>query len=223
MDERTGQFGRTGVRPLASGVTSGAPGAAHRRSRLVTIEIAPRAPRKPRVTRETSMPTPHDADPPPPTDWSISMAQKPKPVEIDPRTRTDKLRELRLADEAARKEAGTWGLMIVGEVVHAASRSVYVQVWKGARRPDVALAPSARAAGVPPEDWTGLAAWIKSTRGLGLTRNVVAWSLSKAEALRVKAARIDEHRAAGLTVINGAEAAAGSLAAVAEAGSAAAA
>lgn len=150
------------------------------------------------------------------------MAQKPKPVEIDPRTRTDKLRELRLADEAARKEAGTWGLMIVGEVLHSASRSVYVQIWKGARRPDVAVAPSARSAGVPPEDWTGLAAWIKSTRGQGLTRNVVAWSLSKAEALRVKALRIDENRVAGLTVINGAEAAA-SLAVAAETGSGAAA
>jgi len=132
-----------------------APRAPHRRgSRLVTIQMA-RAPRKPRVARLAAAQHAAEADPP---TWSSSMAQKPKPTDsvADLQTRTDKLRELRLADEAARKSAGTWGELTVGEVTHPASGSVYVQVWKGARRPDLGRAPSARAANVPPEDWPGL-------------------------------------------------------------------
>jgi len=43
---------------------------------------------------------------------------------------------------------------------------------------------------------------MKTTRADGLQQSVIACAVSKAEAARVKAARMTEHRAAGLTVIN---------------------
>ena len=36
----------------------------------------------------------------------------------DEKTKIAKLRDLRLADDAARREAGTWGEMSVGEIAH---------------------------------------------------------------------------------------------------------
>jgi len=131
------------------------------------------------------------------------MTLKPKPIEAQ--EKTGKLRELRLADETARKAAGTWGDLTVGEVTHEASGSTYVQIWKGSRRPDLAVAPSATAAHVPVEDWPAVLAWLKATRATGFGHNVIGWTLSKAEAQRIKASRIAERRGAGLTVINVAE------------------
>ena len=115
---------------------------------------------------------------------------------------TAQLRELRLADEAARKTAGTWGELSVGEITHRASRSVYVQVWKGARRPDPVGAANCRTAGVPSAEWPTVSAWLDTVRDSDLHRSIVAWSVSKAEAQRLKAKRIAEHRGAGITVVN---------------------
>lgn len=128
------------------------------------------------------------------------MAQAPKP--IDPRVNMEKLRELRLADEAARKAAGTWGELSVGEVVHGPSRSVFVQVWKGARRPVVAGATNARTAGVPAAEWPAVEAWLETVHPDELKRSIIAWSVSKAEAQRLKTRRMAENRAAGLTSVN---------------------
>ena len=131
--------------------------------------------------------------------------QKPKAAD-NMQDKIDRLRGLRLAHEAARKDAGTWGDQMVGEIAHDASGTVYVQIWKGRRRPDPLLGSSARAAGVPSLDLPALAAWLKSTGENGFSRRVVASDLSKAEAQRIKATRIAENSAAGLKVINPAEA-----------------
>jgi len=123
----------------------------------------------------------------------------------DPHVAAAQLRELRLADEAARKKAGIWGELSVGEITHRASRSVYVQIWKGARRPDPVGAANCRTAGVPSAEWPNVTAWLVSLRGGDLHRSIVAWSVSKAEAQRLKAKRIAENRAAGITVVNQSE------------------
>lgn len=128
------------------------------------------------------------------------MARKLKPTEQD--KKTQRLCALRLAREAALKEAGTWGDMMVGEILHEASRSVFVQQWKGQRRPDPLAEGAVRAAGVSPAEWMAMIAWVNARRSTGFRQRIVAWDLSADEARRIAAARIAELRAAGYTVIN---------------------
>lgn len=128
------------------------------------------------------------------------MARKMKPTEQD--KKTQRLCALRLAREAALKEAGTWGEMTVGEIVHEATRSVFVQLWKGQRRPDPLAEGAVRSAGVPMAEWTAVVAWVNARKSTGFRQRIVAWDLSADEARRIAEARIDELRAAGYTVIN---------------------
>jgi hypothetical protein len=172
------------------------------RARLVTIDVKqmnlkPRPRRKPQPLNAAA-PMPRGETEP--LTWSSSMMQTAKP--IDPKTQTEKLRQLREADEEARKAAGTWGDLSVGEVTHQPTKSVYVQVWKGSRRPNLALEAGVRPVGVPPADWPALEAWLATARFSGLHQNVVAWTVSKSEAQRLKEKRMAENRAAGLTVVN---------------------
>lgn len=127
--------------------------------------------------------------------------KKPKDVHAADR-KTEKLRALRLAHEAARKDAGIWGDRSVGEIAHSETGSVYVQTWKGGRRPNPLEARSPQSAGVPAADWPVLAAWIADKDPDGFRRRVVAKDLNAAEAKKVKAARIEALRAAGEKVIN---------------------
>lgn len=128
------------------------------------------------------------------------MAKKPTPTDED--VKTQKLRSLRMAAEAAGKEAGTWGDRTVGEIAHPATGSVYVQVWRGSRRPDPLSARSAQSASVSTADWQAIVGWNHKLRAEAFTRSVVAWNLSQTEAQRIKDARIQGHREAGQTVIN---------------------
>jgi len=129
------------------------------------------------------------------------MSKKPKQAQTEDR-KTEKLRALRLAHEAARKEAGIHGDRSVGEIAHGATRSVYVQVWKGGRRPDPLHARSPQSAGVPPSDWPVLATWVAGKEPEEFRRRMIAKDLNAAEATRIKASRIEDLRAAGETVIN---------------------
>jgi hypothetical protein len=129
------------------------------------------------------------------------MAQAEK--RTDQKTLTQNLRDQRQADEAARKAAGTWGDLSVGEVTHRATGSVYVQVWKGGKRPEITAA-TARAASVPTEDWAAIEGWLKGINPADLHRSIIAWTVSKAEAARLKAKRMAENSAAGVRVINAA-------------------
>jgi hypothetical protein len=116
--------------------------------------------------------------------------------------KTERLRELRLADEAARRAAGTWGDVAVGEIFHAESGTVYVQVWKGERRPNPLGAVSPNAAGVPAADWPLIVAWVEARGSSGFSQRIVASHLSTVEARRVKVSRLQENHDAGMTVIN---------------------
>lgn len=122
-----------------------------------------------------------------------------KKVEIE--SKAEKLRALRLADEAARKAAGTWGEMTVGEIVHEATRSVFVQVWKGSSRPDP-FRQGVRQVGVPANEWLAMTTWVKVRRADGFSQSVIAWDITAEEARKVSEARIAAHRNEGYTVIN---------------------
>lgn len=120
-------------------------------------------------------------------------------------TKTERLRALRLAHEAARKQAGTWGDMMVGEIVHEATRSVFVQVWKGPSRPDPFRQGAVRQAGIGPAEWSAITAWVNSRHADGFSKCVLARDMTKEEAQRVAEARIAQHVNKGYTVMNPAE------------------
>ena len=114
--------------------------------------------------------------------------------------KADRLRALRLAHEAARREAGTWGDLMVGEILHQASRSVFMQVWKGQHRPDPFGDGKPRRAGASAAEWSAMMAWVNERNSPDFRQRIVAWDLSAAEERKVLEARIAEHEAAGYAV-----------------------
>lgn len=124
----------------------------------------------------------------------------------DQDAKTEKLRALRLADEAARKDAGTWGEMTVGELMHEGSRSVFIHCWKGANRPDLFREGRARYPGISSPDWLAMVAWMARLKTDGFSQTILARDLSAAEARKITLARIAAHRTSGYTVINAVDA-----------------
>jgi hypothetical protein len=112
-----------------------------------------------------------------------------------------RLRELRLADDAARREAGTWGDMSVGEIAHEPTGEVFVLSWKGSKEPDLARLHR-RPAELSVAEHERLQAWLVHHRMPVFQRSLLGWNLSRAEAKRVKQARIAERKAGGSRVVN---------------------
>jgi hypothetical protein len=120
----------------------------------------------------------------------------------DEKTKVAKLRELRLADDAARREAGTWGEMRVVEIAHEPTGEVFVLSWKGSKEPDLAKLCRTRPAELSVEEHERLQAWLDHHRVPIFQRSIIGWNLSRAEARRVKQERIASHKAGGSRVVN---------------------
>ena len=120
----------------------------------------------------------------------------------DEKTKIAKLRDLRLAAVAARREAGTWGEMSVGEIAHEPTGEVFVLSWKGQKEPDLARLHRTRLPELSIAEHERLQAWLVHHRVPVFQRSLIGWSLSRAEAKRIKQARIAEHKASGSHVIN---------------------
>lgn len=130
------------------------------------------------------------------------MAKKQQQKPANDGGKAERLRALRLAHEATRREAGIWGEMTVGEILHQASRSVFMQVWKGQRRPDPFEESGARRAGASAIEWAAVLEWIGERNSPDFSQRIVAWDLNAAEARKILEARIAEHEAAGYAVTN---------------------
>jgi hypothetical protein len=115
--------------------------------------------------------------------------------------KTEALRALRLAREAESRTSGTWGENSVGEILHEGSRSVFVQIWKGARRPDPFESRS-RLNLPRGTDWSLMTAWVNARDASAFICRYVARNLTVVEAHKVAEARMAMHRAAGYTVVN---------------------
>ena len=118
------------------------------------------------------------------------------------RTKSERLRELRLASEASGREAGTWGDASVGEITHVASGATFVYYWSGRQEQDLGKLLARRLAGTTPEEYQALVEWLLQYRVQGFRLAIRNWNLSTAEARRLKQLRIAEHKAAGRSVIN---------------------
>jgi len=126
------------------------------------------------------------------------------PAEIGDRGKIEKLRALRLSDEAARQAAGTWGEMSVGEITHRPTGEVFVYSWKGREAPDLEKLPGKRTTLRRADEHVQLTEWLLKHKLEGFEVTLLAWNLSEAEASKRQQARLAEHRAAGDPVVNAA-------------------
>lgn len=113
-----------------------------------------------------------------------------------------RLRQLRLADDTARREAGTWGEMSVGEITHEPTGEVFVIAWKGSKEPDLERLHRTRLPDLSLDEHARLQAWLVHHRVPVFQRSLIGWKLSRDEAKRIKAARIAERKAGGSHVVN---------------------
>jgi len=118
------------------------------------------------------------------------------------KAKTARLRELRLTDGAARRAAGTWGDMSVGEIAHEPTGEVFVLSWRGGKEPDLTRLHRSRLPDLSAAEHERLQAWLVHHRMPVFQRSLIGWNLSRAEATRVKEARIAELKAGGSLVVN---------------------
>lgn len=111
-----------------------------------------------------------------------------------------KLRALRLADEASKRDSGAWGEYAVREVTHRPTGAVFVHWWKGKAGPKFVKPP--RPPGLLAAEHQAYVAWLGAAPADQFSQRIVAWNLSKAEAERIKAERLAAHSEAGAAVIN---------------------
>jgi len=128
------------------------------------------------------------------------------PTEVGQRSKIEKLRALRLSDEAARQAAGTWGEMSVGEITHRPTGEVFVYTWKGREAPDLEKLPGKRTTVKRAGEHAQLTEWLLKHKMEGFEITLLAWNLSEAEAAKLQQARLAEQTAAGLSVVNAAPA-----------------
>ena len=128
------------------------------------------------------------------------------PTEVGQRSKIEKLRALRLSDEAARQAAGTWGEMSVGEITHRPTGEVFVYTWKGREAPDLEKLPGKRTTVKRAGEHAQLTEWLLKHKMEGFEITLLAWNLSEAEAAKLQQARLAEQIAAGRVVVNAAPA-----------------
>lgn len=126
----------------------------------------------------------------------------PRKAVVDEDMKMNKLRQLRLADDAARRAAGTFGDMSVIEIMHEPTGEVFVLSWKGAKPPELARLNRIRAPGLTLEEHERLQAWLNDLQLPVLKQSLIGWNMSAVEAKRAKQARIDERKAGGLRIVN---------------------
>lgn len=118
------------------------------------------------------------------------------------RDKIDRLRALRLSNEAARQAAGTWGEMSVGEILHEPSGEIFVHSWKGRALPELEKLPGKRPTAKNADQHNRLVAWLLGHKMIGFELRLLGWTLSDVEAQRMRQARIAERRANGCAVMN---------------------
>jgi hypothetical protein len=124
------------------------------------------------------------------------------PGEAEGRNKIEKLRALRLSDEAARQAAGTWGDMSVGEIVHKPSGEIFVYSWKGRELPDLQKLLGKRTTVKRADEHAQLTEWLLKHKVEGFEIVLLAWNLSEAEAARRQQARLAERQATGSPIAN---------------------
>lgn len=123
-------------------------------------------------------------------------------AEIDEKAKVAKLRELRLANDVARREAGTWGELSVREIAHGPTGEVFVFISRGRDELDLIKLSRMRAPDLSIAEHARLKEWLADRAPPDLVQTLIGWNLSRAEAARMKEVRIAEHKTDGRSVVN---------------------
>src|SRR5262252_8314932 len=114
----------------------------------------------------------------------LRFPPSPRKLAAEEDAKMAKLRQLRLADDAARRAAGTFGDLSVIEILHEAAGEVFVLSWKGSKVPELARLSRIRAPGLTLDEHERLQAWLEEAPMLDLKQTMVGWNMSTAEAKR---------------------------------------
>ncbi len=110
------------------------------------------------------------------------------------------LKNQRMAQEQAKKDAGIWGEMSVGIVEK--NDAAFVHVWKGVSENSVHRLAAKRPKETSKAEHEALCLWLKAGGYDGFKHKISAWNVNADEAAVVKKRVIAELAEAGVRVVN---------------------
>lgn len=110
------------------------------------------------------------------------------------------LKNQRMAQEQAKKDAGIWGDMSVGTVEK--NDAAFVHVWKGISENSVHRLAAKRPKETSKAEHEALCLWLKAGGYDGFKHKISAWNVNAEEAALVKRRVLSELAEAGVRVIN---------------------
>jgi hypothetical protein len=110
------------------------------------------------------------------------------------------LKNQRMAQEQAKKDAGIWGEMSVGTVEK--NDAAFVHVWKGVSENSVHRLAAKRPKETSKAEHEALCLWLKAGGYDGFKHKISAWNVNADEAAAVKKRVIAELAEAGVRVVN---------------------
>lgn len=110
------------------------------------------------------------------------------------------LKNQRMAQEQAKKDAGIWGEMSVGIVEK--NDAAFVHVWKGVSENSVHRLAAKRPKETSKAEHEALCLWLKAGGYDGFKHKISAWNVNADEAAAVKKRVIAELAEAGVRVVN---------------------
>ena len=115
-------------------------------------------------------------------------------------SKSDALRQKRLAHEEAQKVAGLWGDMSVGTIKR--QDRIFIYLWKGNVRASLSAIALKRPKEMLEADHAALLQWLKTGIIDEFILAFAAWNVTAPEAEKIKTELLVRHRDEGLTVIN---------------------
>jgi hypothetical protein len=110
------------------------------------------------------------------------------------------LKNQRMAQEQAKKDAGTFGELSIGVIEHGSG--VFVYTYKGVAESSMHRLAAKRPKEISKPDHEALCLWLKAGGYDGFKHRIAAWNLSADEAARVKQATVEDLTGAGARVVN---------------------
>jgi len=116
------------------------------------------------------------------------------------KSKTDALRQKRLALEDAQKLAGTWGDMSVGTIRR--DNQIFVHFFQGNVRANLSDLANKKPKEMTDQDHMAFQRWLKTGKFDGFVQAFAAWNISAEEAARIKGELVTKYRGEGMTIIN---------------------
>lgn len=121
-------------------------------------------------------------------------------ISAPPPVSGEALRNQRMAQEQAKKDAGIWGDFTVGIVEK--NDSAFVHIYKGVSDNSVHRLAAKRPKETSKPEHEALCLWLKAGGYDGFKHRISVWNVNAAEAARMKQAVMTELAAAGTRVVN---------------------